>query len=166
MKAKYNFCLMFLAATIFCCVSCAQAQKKNSDNNTQKTQNISQSDKSSLADSFTVGNQKFELMETEGKCFLIFEKKGQKSELKLETDSGCKVVRDNKDKVRGFKYKDIGAEVFMVVGKVKDMSGKLCGEQAQVILLKKNEVSLGKKQNGTVCVLYGTDEKNFWMLSH
>jgi hypothetical protein len=119
-------------------------------------------------ESFSVGRYKFELMEKDSNCVLSYTRNGRTEELTLDTPMTCRMVRDNKNNIRTFKYKDIGATVFMILGEVSQepKSGKECGKKMQVILVKKNKVVLGKSQSGAACVLYGPDEKVFWILSH
>lgn len=173
MKIKFTFCFFALVAGLmFPAASCAVAQQNETKNfsadkeDLPKNVDSPQTKNASPPESFTVGKQNFHLTEKDGKCLLSYEKNRKTVELILKIAPTCNVVRDNKNKVRSFNYKDIKSEVFMVVGGVKDMSGKLCGSEAQVILLKKDSASPGKTQKGVVCVLFGTDEKNFWLLSH
>ncbi len=119
-------------------------------------------------DVFAFSNYKFELVEKDGKCVLNFARNRKSSSLTLDLSANCRVVRDNKEKVRSFTYKDINAKVFLIVGKVSSDSDEKskCGEEMQVVLLKKGKVVSGKSRTGKVCTQYGTDEKVFWLLSH
>jgi hypothetical protein len=117
---------------------------------------------------FAFNNYKFELIEKDGKCVLNYTRTGKTSSLNLDLSANCQVVRDNKAKVRSFTYKDINAKVFLIAGKLgsDSVEKNKCGEEMQVILLKKGKIVSGKSQSGKVCTQYGADEKVFWLLSH
>lgn len=173
MKIKYLLGFYILiGGLLFPAVSCVNAQEKPDDQPNVKTTETSKNADSakienvSEPESFALGKVDFDLTEREGECIVSYEKNGKTIEVKLEIPPPCRVVRDNKDNARYVTYKDIKSDVFMIVGDVKDMGGKPCGTKAQVVLLKRNSATAGKTLEGTVCVLYGTDEKDFWMLSH
>lgn len=173
MKIKSLFYVYIIVVGLFfsnsACVSAQEINHEKSLNETTETskkEDLIKAKNVSEEENFAVKKTDFKLFENDGKCFVNYEKGGKSADLALEIPPPCKVVRDAKNNVRFVTYKDIKSDVFMIVGDVQKMGGKPCGTKAQVILLKKDSAAPGKVQKGTVCVLYGTDEKDFWMLSH
>ena len=175
MNIKSSICFYILVGgLVFSGISCINAQVNKGEKSLTETNEAAKKEDSistsakgiSDAEKFAVEKMNFELTERDGKCFVSYKTAGKSAEIALEIPPPCNVVRDAADNARSFAYKDIESDVFMIVGDVKDMGGKPCGTKAQVVLLKKSSAAPGKTQEGTVCILYGTDEKNFWMLSH
>lgn len=170
---KIIFVAIFVSLGASSCVFGQKLEKaKNIDGqNTQSTSKITNEE------SFVIGSQSFVLGEKDGKCVLSYKIVEENKELILNMNSSCRVVRDVKDKVLFYEYKDVKAKVGMIVGGIdgekKDASGKDFGKEAQYLIVKNGSVSLSngsqlvnESQKGVFFVQYGTDQKNFWLASH
>ncbi len=156
--------------------SCALGQRLENAKNLEG-QNIQSTSKIINEESFVIGSQAFILREKGEKCVLNYKIGEDNKELVLNMDPSCRVVRNVKDEVLFYEYKDVKAKVGMIVGgidgKKKDASGKDFGKEAQYLIVKNGSVSLSngsnlinESQKGVFFVEYGTDQKNFWLASH
>ncbi|GIU82877.1 MAG: hypothetical protein D6687_04855 [Acidobacteria bacterium] len=126
-----------------------------------------------VKESFRLGKYKFELIEEDSKCILSYTTRGRTKRLTLEVIPPCElettycgVKCKEKIIVKHYRYKDIGASVFIISGNAREG-----GCKAQGVLVKKNRVVLGKTTSGRIgrveeggCGNY--EEKDFWLLSH
>jgi len=125
--------------------------------------------------------EKYESLDLEGKmvslntskCYVNYDSK----DIHFGSVGNCFFVKENNsEKIRMKYYKDIDSYVFLIVGDMlsKDpeypltMQREDCGSTVKALIINKKEaiVSINKFTNTVTCAGIGSDEKEFYFLSH
>ena len=167
--------ILFTGLTVFT----ACGQNKSVAQNDKSAENPVSASISS--DKFTVRNFSFEITNENNECFLTYKNGKIENKLKLDVPSPCKSARWSgveKTSVNGQersviknelaflsadKYPRIKALVFMVM--TEQPNNKKCRAAAtsayQTVLVRQDEVKLGGKNVGLICVPDEINEPNF-----
>jgi len=98
-------------------------------------------------------------------------------ELSIGTGASCFFIKENNtNKVRTKYYKDIDSYVALIVGDTLPknpeypltMQRNDCGSTVKALIISKDGISMAKKKftNTVTCAGVGSDEKEFYILSH
>ncbi|AHG22847.1 hypothetical protein Z042_15465 [Chania multitudinisentens RB-25] len=131
-----------------------------------------------VTDNFTFKDYEIALVQVEEHCQLNISSSTVKKTYPLTLTAPCHFLRDTNAEPQKYRYSDVSIEAIFVISgnpvtkqerETWNLSPEmLCGMQGQGLLFDGTDFSISKKKlnNILLCKDKGTDEKNYWMLSH